>query len=62
MEDQRVSNDSRLSRMLHVLLHMARHEGPMTSEAIFWGVDGSLMASPPPSTTAGLGIAWNTIR
>ena len=27
-------NDSRLSRMLHVLLHMARHEGPMTSEAI----------------------------
>lgn len=27
-------NDSRLSRMLHVLLHMARHKGPMTSEAI----------------------------
>lgn len=27
-------NDSRLSRMLHVLLHMARHSGPMTSEAI----------------------------
>ncbi|MCJ2037281.1 RrF2 family transcriptional regulator [Methylobacterium sp. J-068] len=27
-------NDSRLSRMLHVLLHMARHDGPMTSEAI----------------------------
>jgi DNA-binding IscR family transcriptional regulator len=27
-------NDSRLSRMLHVLLHMARHEGPMTSEVI----------------------------
>ncbi|WP_242123793.1 Rrf2 family transcriptional regulator [Sphingobium sp. Sx8-8] len=27
-------NDSRLSRMLHVLLHMARHEGAMTSEAI----------------------------
>ncbi|MGA1798802.1 Rrf2 family transcriptional regulator [Sphingomonas sp. 4RDLI-65] len=26
--------DSRLSRMLHVLLHMVRHEGPMTSEAI----------------------------
>lgn len=26
--------DSRLSRMLHVLLHMARHEGTMTSEAI----------------------------
>ena len=26
--------DSRLSRMLHVLLHMARHDGPMTSEAI----------------------------
>ena len=27
-------NDSRLSRMLHVLLHMARQDGPMTSEAI----------------------------
>ena len=27
-------NDSRLSRMLHVLLHMARCDGPMTSEAI----------------------------
>lgn len=27
-------NDSRLSRMLHVLLHMARHDGRMTSEAI----------------------------
>lgn len=26
--------DSRLSRMLHVLLHMARHNGPMTSDAI----------------------------
>lgn len=26
--------DSRLSRMLHVLLHMARHDGPMTSEQI----------------------------
>ncbi|RVU36066.1 Rrf2 family transcriptional regulator [Hwanghaeella grinnelliae] len=26
--------DSRLSRMLHVLLHMARHDGPMTSEAL----------------------------
>ncbi len=26
--------DSRLSRTLHVLLHMARHDGPMTSEAI----------------------------
>ncbi|MFV0623371.1 Rrf2 family transcriptional regulator [Sphingomonas sp. ac-8] len=26
--------DSRLSRMLHVLLHMARHAGPMTSEAL----------------------------
>jgi DNA-binding IscR family transcriptional regulator len=29
-----VRNDSRLSRMLHVLLHMARHDGPMTSEVI----------------------------
>lgn len=27
-------NDSRLSRMLHVLLHMARHDGPMTSDVI----------------------------
>ena len=27
-------NDSRLSRMLHVLLHLARHDGPMTSGAI----------------------------
>nr|WP_087574406.1 Rrf2 family transcriptional regulator [Sphingomonas sp. CDS-1] len=27
-------NDSRLSRMLHVLLHMARQDGPMTSEEI----------------------------
>jgi Rrf2 family protein len=26
--------DSRLSRMLHVLLHMERHEGPATSETI----------------------------
>lgn len=26
--------DSRLSRMLHVLLHMERHDGPTTSEAI----------------------------
>jgi DNA-binding IscR family transcriptional regulator len=29
-----VRNDSRLSRMLHVLLHMARHDAPMTSETI----------------------------
>lgn len=27
-------NDSRLSRMLHVLLHMAQQAGPMTSDAI----------------------------
>lgn len=27
-------NDSRLSRMLHVLLHMARQEQPLTSEQI----------------------------
>ena len=26
--------DSRLSRVLHVLLHMARHDGPMTSDYI----------------------------
>ena len=35
-------NDSRLSRMLHVLLHMARHEGPMTSEAI-----GAMLGTNP---------------
>ena len=29
-----MSSDSRLSRMLHVLLHMAQHSGPMTSETI----------------------------
>lgn len=27
-------NDGRLSRMLHVLIHLARHDGPMTSETI----------------------------
>ena len=27
-------SDSRLSRMLHVLIHMADHDGPMTSEGI----------------------------
>lgn len=32
--DQDVRTDSRLSRMLHVLLHMARHDGHMTSESI----------------------------
>ncbi|MFM0591433.1 MULTISPECIES: Rrf2 family transcriptional regulator [Paraburkholderia] len=26
--------DSRLSRMLHVLIHMDRHDGPLTSETI----------------------------
>ncbi len=26
--------DSRLSRMLHVLIHMGRHDGPMTSDMI----------------------------
>ncbi len=35
-------NDSRLSRMLHVLLHMARHKGPMTSEAI-----GAMLGTNP---------------
>lgn len=29
-----VRSDGRLSRMLHVLLHMARHDGPMTSQTI----------------------------
>jgi len=27
-------SDSRLSRMLHVLIHMDRHDGPVTSEVI----------------------------
>jgi len=30
----RMRTDSRLSRMLHVLLHMARHDRPLTSEEI----------------------------
>ena len=30
----RMRTDSRLSRMLHVLLHMARHDQPFTSEQI----------------------------
>lgn len=34
--------DSRLSRMLHVLLHLGRRDGPMTSEAIA----GMLGANP----------------
>ncbi|WP_375553255.1 Rrf2 family transcriptional regulator [Roseovarius mucosus] len=29
-----MKRDSRLSSVLHALLHMAEHEGPMTSEAI----------------------------
>jgi DNA-binding IscR family transcriptional regulator len=33
-EDGSMRNDGRLSRMLHVLIHMARHDGPMTSETI----------------------------
>ncbi len=33
-KDSAVRNDSRLSRMLHVLLHMTRHDGAMTSETI----------------------------
>jgi DNA-binding IscR family transcriptional regulator len=33
-KDRAVRSDNRLSRMLHVLLHMARHDGPMTSETI----------------------------
>jgi Rrf2 family protein len=33
-EGQVVRKDSRLSRMLHVLLHMAQRDEPMTSDAI----------------------------
>ena len=29
-----VRRDSRLSRMLHVLIHMAEHDEPLTSEAV----------------------------
>lgn len=38
-------NDSRLSRMLHVLLHMARHEGTFTSEQIarMLGTNGAVV-------------------
>ena len=32
-------NDSRLSGVLHVLLHMARHEGPLTSEVLARAMD-----------------------
>lgn len=31
--------DSRLSGVLHVLLHMARHQGPLTSEAMAKAMD-----------------------
>lgn len=33
--------DSRLSRMLHVLIHMGRHNGPMTSEMIAQMLDAN---------------------
>ncbi|MDB5527066.1 MAG: transcriptional regulator [Devosia sp.] len=37
--------DSKLSRMLHVLLHMARHDGPFTSEQIaaMLGTNGAVV-------------------
>src|SRR5690606_31097616 len=41
-EDRPMRNDSRLSRMLHVLLHMARHDGPMKSETI-----GTMLGTNP---------------
>ncbi|TWF50397.1 Rrf2 family transcriptional regulator [Neorhizobium alkalisoli] len=34
-------HDSRLSRMLHVLIHMGRHDGPMTSEMIAQMLDAN---------------------
>lgn len=34
-----VRRDSRLSGMLHVLLHMAQHEGPLTSEQLALAMD-----------------------
>lgn len=52
--------DSRLSRMLHVLLHMARHERPFTSEQI-----AKMLATNPVvvrRTMAGLrraGYVWS---
>ena len=30
----RMRSDNRLSRMLHVLIHMDRHEGPLTSDVL----------------------------
>lgn len=33
-DEKRMRQDSRLSRMLHVLIHMGRHDGAMTSEMI----------------------------
>ncbi|PAU76315.1 Rrf2 family transcriptional regulator [Halomonas salipaludis] len=44
--------DSRLSRMLHVLLHMARQDGPITSEQI--GVMLGTNAAVVRRTMAGL--------
>ncbi|MCY1434178.1 putative HTH-type transcriptional regulator YwnA [compost metagenome] len=34
MKPPSMRNDTRLSRMLHVLIHMARHEQPATSDTI----------------------------
>lgn len=34
IEGETVRRDSRLSRMLHVLIHMAEHEDPLTSDAV----------------------------
>ncbi|MCE4222786.1 Rrf2 family transcriptional regulator [Methylobacterium sp. C25] len=42
VKDRVVRNDSRLSRTLHVLLHMARRDGPMTSQVI-----GQMLGTSP---------------
>lgn len=64
--------DSRLSRMLHVLIHMGKHDGPMTSEMIAQMLDANPVVIR--RTMAGLrdegyvqsekghGGGWNLIR
>jgi Rrf2 family protein len=40
-EDIEMRQDSRLSRMLHVLIHMGRHDGAMTSDMIACMLDAN---------------------
>jgi Rrf2 family protein len=41
LKGQGMRQDSRLSRMLHVLIHMGRHDGAMTSEMIAQMLDAN---------------------